>query len=60
MLIKSRLENIKCGMKLLSSKSPSIQALHQRIRGGDGVLVCADSADAEGVGGSKIMGNMLT
>ena len=29
-------------------------------KGGDGVLVCADSADAEGVGGSKIMGNMLT
>ena len=31
-----------------------------RVKPGGGVLVCADSADAEGVGGSKIMGNMLT
>ena len=34
-------ENLKCGMKWLSSKSPSIQVLHQQIRGGWGVLDCA-------------------
>ena len=40
--------------KWSSNKSPSIQVLHQQItRGGMGVLVCADIADAGG-GGPKL------
>ena len=33
-----------------SSNSPSVQVLHQRIRGGWGVKACADFADAGGGG----------
>ena len=40
-------ENIKRVIKWSLSKSPSIQVLHQKIR--EGVLVCADSANAGGV-----------
>ena len=50
MLTKSMFENGKRGKKYLSSKLPSIQVLHQQIKGGWGFLVFADSADAE-VGG---------
>ena len=57
MLTKSMFQNIKQGIKWSSVKSPSIQVLHQPIRG---ALVCADRADAEGGRGSKIMENLLT
>ena len=60
MLTKSVFENIKRGINWASSKSRSIQVLRQQIWGGLGVLVCADSADAGGGGGSKIMENLLT
>ena len=46
-----------------SSKSHSIQVLHQQFfwgGGGRGVKAYADSADAGGRGGSKIMENLLT
>ena len=60
MVTKSMFENIKRGKKWSSSKSPSIQVLHQQIRGGggSGVLDFADSANAGR--GSKNMENMLT
>ena len=51
MLTKIMFENIKPEIKLLFRMSTSIQLLHQQIRGGWGVLACADSADAGGGGG---------
>ena len=54
MLTKSVFENIKRGINWALSKTPSIQVLHQQIFFWGGVLVCADSADAGGVGGPKL------